>query len=322
MAKVILTMEGQVLREYPLAKERTTIGRRPHNDIVIENLAISGEHAVIVTILNDSFLEDLGSTNGTMVNGAPVKKHFLQNNDVIELGKYRIRYLVDNNAPEFNTPEFDKTMVLRPGQLPKELLKDALQESQFSSPAKALGMASDTDFGNTAPANFSSLPKAVPLNINTLPPAAHAAMAAARAAQAAASPAPAIATPSPAIAAAQAAKLAQLQNADTQYMEPDVDALFNPKPAAKPKNFEGKIRILSGGNSGKEMVLIKMVTTIGRPGGQVAVISKKADGFYVSHVEGTSTPKVNGIEIGAVSTRLASADTVEIAGVKMEFLLL
>src|SRR5262249_30317462 len=89
MAKLILSMDGLVLKEIPLTKERTTIGRKPHNDIQIDNLAVSGEHAVIVTILNDSFLEDLGSTNGTVVNGNAIKKHFLQNNDVIELGKYK-----------------------------------------------------------------------------------------------------------------------------------------------------------------------------------------------------------------------------------------
>jgi pSer/pThr/pTyr-binding forkhead associated (FHA) protein len=86
-AKLILSMDGLVLKEIPLTKERTTIGRKPHNDIQIDNLAISGEHAVIVTILNDSFLEDLNSTNGTYVNGQPIKKHFLQNNDVVELGQ-------------------------------------------------------------------------------------------------------------------------------------------------------------------------------------------------------------------------------------------
>ncbi|HYX62950.1 MAG TPA: FHA domain-containing protein, partial [Burkholderiales bacterium] len=93
MAKLILSMDGLVLKEIPLTKERTTIGRKPHNDIQIDNLAVSGEHAVIVTILNDSFLEDLGSTNGTVVNGNPIKKHFLQNNDVIELGKYKLKFV-------------------------------------------------------------------------------------------------------------------------------------------------------------------------------------------------------------------------------------
>src|SRR5476651_1971164 len=97
MAKLILSVDGQVLKEYQLSKERTMIGRKPHNDIQIDNLAVSGEHAVIVTILADSFLEDLGSTNGTFVNGSSVKKHFLQNNDVIELGKYKLKYI--NEAP-------------------------------------------------------------------------------------------------------------------------------------------------------------------------------------------------------------------------------
>src|SRR3970282_1651927 len=93
MAKLILSMDGLILKEYTLAKERTTMGRKTHNDIQIDNLAVSGEHAVVVSILNDSFLEDLGSTNGTLVNGQQIKKHFLQNNDVIELGKYKLKYV-------------------------------------------------------------------------------------------------------------------------------------------------------------------------------------------------------------------------------------
>src|SRR3954471_5702571 len=99
MAKLILSMDGLVLKEFSLTKEKTTIGRKPHNDIQIDNLAVSGEHAVIVTILTDSFLEDLGSTNGTLVNGQSVKKHFLQNNDVVELGKYKLKYMVEATAP-------------------------------------------------------------------------------------------------------------------------------------------------------------------------------------------------------------------------------
>src|SRR5690606_10790408 len=118
MAKLILSMDGLVLKEIPLTKERTTIGRKPHNDIQIDNLAVSGEHAVIVTILNDSFLEDLGSTNGTVVNGNPIKKHFLQNNDVIELGKYKLKF-VGEAAPAAGAEkaDFEKTMVLRPSAM-------------------------------------------------------------------------------------------------------------------------------------------------------------------------------------------------------------
>jgi len=119
MAKLILSMDGLVLKEIPLTKERTTIGRKPHNDIQIDNLAVSGEHAVIVTILNDCFLEDLGSTNGTLVNGNPVKKHFLQNNDVVELGKYRLKFIGEAPvaAVTAEKADFEKTMVLRPSAM-------------------------------------------------------------------------------------------------------------------------------------------------------------------------------------------------------------
>jgi pSer/pThr/pTyr-binding forkhead associated (FHA) protein len=96
MAKLILSIGGSVLREITLTKERVTIGRRPDNDIVIEDLAISGEHAVIVSRDNDAFLEDLNSTNGTRVNGQPIAKHFLQDGNVIELAQYRLRFLADS----------------------------------------------------------------------------------------------------------------------------------------------------------------------------------------------------------------------------------
>ncbi len=104
MAKIILIEEGKVLQEMVLSKERITIGRRPHNDLVIDNLAISGEHAAIMTIVNDSFLEDLGSTNGTLVNGQLVKKHFLQDNDVIELAKYKIKYQAKSDSEFASDP--------------------------------------------------------------------------------------------------------------------------------------------------------------------------------------------------------------------------
>src|SRR4051812_14361787 len=118
MAKLILSMDNLVLKDIPLNKERITIGRKPHNDIQIDNLAISGEHAVVITILNDSFLEDMGSTNGTFVNGQAVKKHFLQNGDTIELGKYRLKYI--NDVVQHAAPaDFERTMILRPGAVVK-----------------------------------------------------------------------------------------------------------------------------------------------------------------------------------------------------------
>jgi hypothetical protein len=107
MAKIILTRGGKLLQEIALIKERITIGRRPHNDVVIEDVAISGEHAVIaLRRLDDVLLEDLNSTNGTQVNGQPIKKHFLQNQDVIELANYRLRYVADASEehPDWKGP--------------------------------------------------------------------------------------------------------------------------------------------------------------------------------------------------------------------------
>ena len=72
MARLILSLDGQVMAEYNMNKERYTIGRLPDNDIRIDNAAVSGHHSLIINILNDSFLEDLNSTNGTYVNGKRV----------------------------------------------------------------------------------------------------------------------------------------------------------------------------------------------------------------------------------------------------------
>jgi len=233
MAKLILSMDGLVLKEITLTKERTTIGRKPHNDIQIDNLAVSGEHAVIVTILNDSFLEDLGSTNGTLVNGAPIKKHFLQPNDVIELGKYKLKYI--NEAPKAAAADFEKTMVLRPGSMPKP------------SPAPAAAAV----------------------------PAGTAQMAA-----------PAAAAP--------------------------------PPPPAAPAR-QGAIQLLSGGNVGKELLLTKALTTLGKPGVQVAVITRRPQGYFITHVEGANFPVVNGKTLDAQAHPLNDHDVIEIAGTKMEF---
>ena len=113
MAKLIMSLDNALIREVPLDKERITIGRKSHNDIQIDNLAVSGEHALIVTILNDSFLEDLGSTNGTLVNGNPIKKHILQSNDVVEIGKYKLKYLNEAGAGQATVQDFEKTVLRR-----------------------------------------------------------------------------------------------------------------------------------------------------------------------------------------------------------------
>ena len=113
MPKVIVSIDGVVIKEVQLTKDRTTLGRRPYNDIVIDNLAVSGEHAVIQIAEGEAILEDLNSTNGTYINGKAIKKQPLQNNDSIEIGKYKIRFHSDQTGAGF-----DKTMVIKPGSAP------------------------------------------------------------------------------------------------------------------------------------------------------------------------------------------------------------
>jgi predicted component of type VI protein secretion system len=258
MAKLILSLDGQVIKEFTLTKERSTIGRKPHNDIQIDNLAVSGEHAMIMTILNDSFLEDLGSTNGTLVNGQPVKKHFLQNNDVVEIGKYKLKYV--NEAPAtMSQAEFEKTMVLR-----------------APAPGSKAETKAPTDIQNNVP-QAAKLSDTV-INAQAAPEAAEAPKS----------------TPAPAAAA--------------------------PAAAAMPGG-QGTIQILSGPNAGKELPLLKPLTTLGKPGVQVAVIAKRPHGHFITHVEGANFPVVNGKALDAQAHQLNDHDIIELAGVKMEFFL-
>ena len=113
MPRMIVSIDGVVIKEVQLTKERTTLGRRPYNDIVIDNLAVSGEHAVIHMAGHDVDIEDLGSTNGTYVNAKAVKRQELRNGDTIEVGKYKIRFL-----HEAEGQNFEKTMIFKPGMLP------------------------------------------------------------------------------------------------------------------------------------------------------------------------------------------------------------
>jgi pSer/pThr/pTyr-binding forkhead associated (FHA) protein len=242
MAKLILSLEGSVIREIPLNKERITIGRKPQNDIQIENLAVSGEHARVMTILNDSFLEDLGSTNGTLVNGAPVKKHFLQDSDVVEIGKYKLKFVVEapvaQPVEQASMEDFEKTMILR---------------------APAAAKVAARAFGEAPAMQAAALPSAI-------------------------APAAVAVAPLP----------------------------VEPQPAAA-------IQILNGPSAGRELVFTKNLTTLGKTGVQVAVIARRPQGYFITHVEGVKFPVVNGKTLDAQAHLLADHDLIELAGVKLEF---
>lgn len=264
-AKLILSMDGVVLKEYVLNKERTTIGRKPHNDIVIDNLAISSEHAAIITILNDSFLEDLDSTNGVTVNGAATKKHFLQNNDLIEIGKYKLKYLNDQPA-QAPSADFEKTMVLsRPVKV----------SSAPTSTDASRGIGDATGKINVASPTGAADAAGKFMSTTTI--------------------------------AKQAAPAAAQAPAASQPATPTVQ--------------QAAVQILNGPNAGRELELVKSLTTLGKPGVQVAVLAKRPHGFFITHVEGAKFPVVNGESVGEHPHELNDHDIIELAGVKMEFYL-
>lgn len=250
-AKLILSLDGMLIQEYPLSKERMTIGRKPHNDIVIQNLAVSSEHAAVITLLHDSFLEDLDSTNGLSVNGTPVKKHFLQNNDVIEVGKYKLRYLNDH-VSQTSAADFEKTMVMRAPLLatPAPLEKSGETGHFQTMKSSALEMAEKPDV--------------IPVDVPVAPP-------------------------------------------------------VQPQPSTPPAPLLAAVQILNGPNAGKELDLVKALTTLGKPGVQVAVLTRRPHGFFITHVEGASFPSVNGEVLGGHPHQLQDHDLIELAGIKMEF---
>lgn len=202
VASITLALGDTELQRVLLSKERVMIGRRPHNDMVVDHPTVSSEHAVIVTLSNDSFLEDLNSTNGTLVNGQPIKKHFLQDGDVIELAKYRIVYRA-GTRPVTSAARFSPTIM----------------------------------------------------------------------------------------------------------------------PQFAPSHPHACLQILTGSAVGREMTLNKPLTTLGRPGVQVAVILDRAEGYAISHLEGASRPQVNGKTIGFVPEPLHNGDVLHLAGTAMRFVL-
>jgi hypothetical protein len=268
----------------PLARERTTIGRRADNDICLPNLAVSGEHAVVVTILADSFLEDLGSTNGTLVNGQPVAKHFLRDRDKIDIGRHRLVYCVDEEA---------------------RLETEALA---------GMDRIAERDFGgrvDTAKPFVRKTPKRAPSPSPVVRPAQTTAPDALPSVEARGSASVAPATP-----------LIDAQEAMAPIADEERGAIAAAGAAAGVAHAPPgpSIRLLNGASAGTSIALIKAETTVGRPGVLVASIVKSGASFRLKPIEGISAPVLNGRPVGREGAELTSGDVIEIAGSKLEFL--
>src|SRR5579863_2015931 len=243
MARLMLSLDGQILAEYNMNKERYTIGRLPDNDIRIDNPAVSGHHSLIINILNDSFLEDLNSTNGTYVNGKLIKKHAMQHGDVITVGHHQLRF-VDSQDGETEQDEFEKTMVITPSSQGEDRIRRVSAAVDQAAKAIAAKRPPPTpSHGAGVPENATALPKA-------------------------------------------------------------------------------KLQVLSGAFAGRELELTKALTTLGRPGVQVAAITRRSEGYFIVHVDSEGDenyPLVNGAKIGAQARKLSDNDVIQLAGVKMGF---
>lgn len=292
MARLILSLDNQVLAEYNMTKERYTIGRLPDNDVRIDNPAVSGHHSLIINILNDSFLEDLNSTNGTYVNGKLIKKHALQHGDVITIGHHQLRFS-DQQTNETEQDEFEKTMVIPAGQQNADQLAKAEAAAEKAAAEAAANEESELpeDQSDAAAAVKLDPEEAAALDETPEPPKA----------EPEPEPAP---EPEP------------VAHTETSHGINPADA-----PSALPL---AKLQVLSGAFAGRELELTKALTTLGRPGVQVAAITRRAEGYYIVHVESGKEgdyPLVNGQPIGAQARKLQDNDVLQLAGVKMGFFL-
>ncbi|MDJ0941310.1 MAG: FHA domain-containing protein [Woeseiaceae bacterium] len=300
MARLILSLDNQVLAEYNMTKERYTIGRLPDNDVRIDNPAVSGHHSLIINILNDSFLEDLNSTNGTYVNGKLIKKHALQHGDVITIGHHQLRFS-DQATNDAEQDEFEKTMVIPAGQQNAEQLAKAEKAAEAAALASAEAAVADPGVMLDESEMAGLEPEPEPAPAPEPEPA----------------PEPVAEPSTPPVTATQTVAEDRPEPAGHAETQAGID------PASAPNALPlAKLQVLSGAFAGRELELTKALTTLGRPGVQVAAITRRAEGYYIVHVESGEEgdfPLVNGKPIGAQARKLTDNDVVQLAGVKMGF---
>lgn len=293
MSHLVVTLEDKLVGEFPITKEKMTIGRKPDNDICINNLAISSYHTQIITVLDSSFLEDLNSTNGTYVNARLVKKHALEDGDLIDVGNYRIRYVGNEVKQEENgeTDVLEKTIVLSPND--PEAMDDFLKKENTLIQDKPTSTLSNH------PAPIIDTREEDEVEVEEVPAPT------APEQQATAAPA----TP-----------------------EKPAEQPVAPAPVAAPKEPEtpalsvdsgriGKLQVLNGKNAGLVLDLKKSLTTFGSPKIAVAGVTKRAKGYFLVHVQGQEgqSTLLNGEELKDKATQLEDNDIIEVANIKLEF---
>jgi len=281
VGKLVVFLADGGTRDVILDRERITIGRRADNDVCLPFPAVSGEHAQVVTILADSFLEDLGSTNGTLVNGKPIAKHFLTDHDLIDIGRQRLTYLSDNDAkPSMLQGESARAQLQ--GLLDRV---PAVQVPQVKVPPagreQVVAREIERDLGPARAAMPSAMPRPVP--------------------------------PSPAAGSDRGSQTSPLPMSALAGGNGEAAAGTAASTASA-----ATVRVLSGASSGRRVPFPGPELTIGRVGVQVAVVRKRDQGYVLIPLEGREPPKINGAPIAPEGTALHPGDTFEVAGVRLE----
>ncbi len=288
MSHLVVTLEDKLVGEFPITKEKMTIGRKPDNDICINNLAISSYHTQIITVLDSSFLEDLNSTNGTYVNARLVKKHALEDGDLIDIGNYRIRY-VGNEPKQEESDETDvleKTIVLSPND--PDAMDDLLKKESTIIQEKHTSTLSN----HPAPIIDTREEDAVEVADEDVEKPA----------------------------ATSTTQSAQESKPDKPPISQPTAPSAQPQRVAEPERI-GKLQVLNGKNAGLVLDLKKSLTTFGSPKIAVAGVTKRAKGYFLIHVQGQEGQNtlLNGEELKAKATQLEDNDIIEVANIKLEF---
>jgi hypothetical protein len=300
VGKLVLFLKDASPVEIPLDKERMTIGRRADNDVCLPHPAVSGEHAAIVTILADSFLEDLGSTNGTLVNGRPIAKHFLRDRDQIDIGRQLLVYLADADA-KAEPP---------PAVAPREDRRDLARRAEPAHPAArvepTLGSAIDEDLGVAlwgSPADAGAARTEPALR--------------AEAARSAAGP-HRIPTDGAVEESTFDAEMAALR-----ANRAGAHRTFDPDPLdgdTEPSASHGRVRVLTGPSAGREVEIARDEFVLGRVGAQVAAIEWRDGALRLVPREGAAPPTVNGEPVPPEGRAIAPGDGLEVAGTRLELI--
>jgi len=280
MGKIVLYLADGTTLDIKLARERITIGRRADNDVCLPYPAVSGEHAAIVTILSDSFLEDLGSTNGTLVNGKPVAKHFLRDRDQIDIGRQKLVYVADESVQ------------LEPGP---QLL--GRQESRvFGERVEAVKPEPSVVVPEAGASHEPRKGKSEPREAKPAGAGRSRAEIERFVAKELATPHAGNGAPAPAV----------VERVPVSAAEADAKV-----PA---------LRVLTGPNAGRELVLDRDEMAVGRVGVQVAAVRRTDGTFRLVPLEGAAAPSVNGTPVPADGQLLKPGDYFEVAGVRIEMI--